>query len=292
MLTGIDIWERLKDFLLTSVPEQFLMLMFIWIILGRKETVKFKRVIIAGISTAGIYFLIQQVLYWNPLLVSIPQFMFLVIIVYYCYRLSIVEAFVGCLITFVVYVTLQSTLINIFGVLTLGTSNVKESIEFKYFFSIIYHSILLILNYIIFKIGINLQYLKLKKLDRSQIQRIRFLILNLVFALFFIVINFTIYFRNVDIFKTNTERILLLLSVISSGVFSIFLIRSMFSIGEIIQREEALKRQQDGREIMQNIDYLYTLIENEEYAELKMALKSIESDIDNGIVNIKYGSKP
>jgi len=66
----------------------------------------------------------------------------------------------------------------------------------------------------------------------------------------------------------------------------------MFSIGEIIQREEALKRQQDGREIMQNIDYLYTLIENEEYAELKMALKSIESDIDNGIVNIKYGSKP
>lgn len=295
MLTNIDIWKWLEEFFLISLPEQFLMLLFIWIILGRKETVKFGKMIIAGLSTAVFYFPIQHVLHGNPPLVAVPQFIFIVLIVYFLYKLSALEALVGCLITFVVYATLQTTLINVLGVLTLGTSNIKETTEFVYFFSVVYYSVSLLLNYIVYKSGINLHYLKLNelsKLDKSQKQRIRFLILNLVFALFFIIINFTIYYRNFDIFQTSTEKMLLLLSVVFSVVFSFYLIRSMFSIGEIIKKEEALKRQQDGREIIQNIDYLYTLIENKEYDELKNALKSIESDIDNGIVNNNYGSKP
>lgn len=286
-MRGFEMWTWLEEFLLMSLPDQFLMALFIWIVLGRKETVKFINVVFVGLSAAIVFNTLQNVLEWNSLLVFVPQVLILMLMVIFVYKLNFIEALVGTLTTFVISATLQVTLINLFGVLALERNNILEDIDFRYFFSVIYYTILIILNYVCYKKNINIYYLKLNKLDKSQIQRVRFLILNLVFALFFIVINFTIYYRNVDIFKTYSEKMLLALSVISSVVFSVFLINTVFKIGDIIKKEEELKRQQDGREIIQNIDYLYTLINRKEYGELKKALDSIKEDVDNGIINNK-----
>jgi len=62
------------------------------------------------------------------------------------------------------------------------------------------------------------------------------------------------------------------------------LIRSVFKIGETIQKEEEVKRQMDGREFVQNIDYLCALIDEKQYGELKRVLQSIKKDIENGII--------
>jgi len=43
-------------------------------------------------------------------------------------------------------------------------------------------------------------------------------------------------------------------------------------MGEIIQKEEELKRKYDGREFIQNIDYMKTLVEEKQYEELKSSL--------------------
>ncbi len=56
-------------------------------------------------------------------------------------------------------------------------------------------------------------------------------------------------------------------------------------MGEIIQKEEELKRKYDGREFIQNIDYMKTLVEEKQYEEIKKFLDSMKADIDNKIVS-------
>lgn len=56
-------------------------------------------------------------------------------------------------------------------------------------------------------------------------------------------------------------------------------------MGEIIQKEEELKRKYDGREFIQNIDYMKTLIDEKQYDEIKKFLNSMKDDIDNKIVS-------
>jgi len=58
-------------------------------------------------------------------------------------------------------------------------------------------------------------------------------------------------------------------------------------MGEIIQKEEELKRKYDGREFIQNIDYMKTLIDEKQYDEVKKFLNSMKADIDDKIVSDK-----
>ena len=60
--------------------------------------------------------------------------------------------------------------------------------------------------------------------------------------------------------------------------------RSVFKLGEIIKKEEEVKRRMDGIEFIQNIDYLCSLIDEKQYSELKRILKSIKNDIETGMI--------
>ncbi|MFZ5986207.1 MAG: hypothetical protein ACOYWZ_03655, partial [Bacillota bacterium] len=65
-------WTSVVSFLAVSVPEQFLMALFAWIILGKSETAKFRNVVFVGIS-AAVAFKALQVILINNTFVIIPQ---------------------------------------------------------------------------------------------------------------------------------------------------------------------------------------------------------------------------
>ena len=56
-------------------------------------------------------------------------------------------------------------------------------------------------------------------------------------------------------------------------------------MGDIIKKEEELKRKYDGREIIQNINYICSLIDSKEYNEVKKFLESMKNDVDDKIVS-------
>ena len=79
------------DFIVISIPEQFLMALFAWVLLGR--TSKLRNVFIVGLISAGIFLYCQT----NMPSVSLPMIQALSfgLLIYLGYKLNILEA-VGC----------------------------------------------------------------------------------------------------------------------------------------------------------------------------------------------------
>lgn len=80
------------------------------------------------------------------------------------------------------------------------------------------------------------------------------------------------------------NKALVLLCLLLNIVFTVILIKSVFRMGDVIQKEEELKRKYDGREILQNVNYISSLIDLKEYDEVKKFLESMKGDVSDKLV--------
>ena len=285
------LWTSFIDFISKSVPEQFLMALFVWVILGRKESIRFRNVVFVGLSTAILFYIIRVPFNQNYFLAIIPQITTFVLLIYFGYKVNIHKALIGTLIAFLVIMTAQGTIANILGLFAgITEEEVLGSDSVRMLFSSLYLPVFCLLIYLLYKNNINIYYLKKKKMDKTLVGRVRFVTLQLIFTLFVISINFTVFYRNISFFKSTTDKILLVLSIIVTVIFTGLVIRSVFKMGDKIKEEEKHQRQLDGREIIQNIDYLCSLIDKKDYDGAKKILHSIKNDIDDEIVKNKDGS--
>jgi len=286
----VDAMEQFSwlDFLLVSIPEQFLMALMVWAILGKKESIKIYKTIICGLILAcsfeGIYLLTNQ----NVVLLTLAQVITFILVVYFIYDLNYIEAIIGTLLTTLIFMLVQATIINVGYVITgikyteLSTGNIQ-----KILFVIPEYILVCPLSFILYIKNIKLLNFKKKKMDRVSIKKVRYLVLQLTFIFLLLLINYRVFLYNLNKF----DKSLIIMSFLIVIVFTILVVQSAFKVGESIQKEEELKRKIDGIEIIQNIDYLNTLIDKEEYDEVKTILKSFKNDVDKGMVNSKLTSR-
>lgn len=283
-------YKDIIDFLAISVPEQFLMAVFVWVLLGRKDRVQFRNVIFVGTCAAGIFYFAQHLAFPNILISSIQLFGFACLI-YFWYKLNILEAAIGCLVTLVFFTLVQGSTLGLLRIFTnVSQDEILNSLLLRFKIIVIEIIIISITLVFMYRRNINIYYLKENRLDKSQKSRIIFLISQLAFALFILLVIYTMFVNNTEIIKSFTDRLLIISSFIITIVFTILVIISVFKIGEMIQKEEEVKRRMDGWEFIQNIEYLCALIDEKNYGELKRVLESIKKDIEEGIINEKKGS--
>jgi len=272
------------DFVVISVPEQFLMALFAWVLLGRTERVKLRNVFFVGIISAGIFFTTQAVDIPNVSLPMIQAFSF-GLLIYLGYKLNILEAVLGCLITLVFFTLVQGTTIGLVSIFAdVSQFDISSTLPVRLFVSISEFTVIGLILFFIYKNNIDIYYLKGNKLDKSQKSRLGFLVLQLLFAFFIMVVIYTMFITNSEVFKSFTDKLLIISSFIITIAFTALLVRSVFKLGEIIKKEEEVKRRMDGIEFIQNIDYLCSLIDEKQYSELKRILKSIKNDIETGMI--------
>mgnify|MGYP001256883941 CR=1 FL=1 len=284
-------YKAIIDFLVISVPEQFLMAMFVWVLLGRDVRENLKKISTVGISAAIICRVIYEVFIGEVFLASILQVVVFGLLIYFVYKLDVFESLVCCLITFVVFITIQSTCVILFrNISGFSEENFYNNTIVRIALIVPELLIVSVIMFVLHKRDINFNYLKIKKLDKSQVGKIRFLILQLVFAFFILVVIYIMFFKKIEYFSSSSDKALLLMSFFITIVFTVVVVKSAFIMNDSIQKEEELKRKRDGREFIQNIDYLCTLIDTKEYGELKKILQSIRRDIDSGMININEGT--
>lgn len=285
-------WTSLVEFIVISVPEQFMMALFAWVILGKKETAKFRNVVFVGLVAAIAFRILQIVLEINIytkvptyIYTMVPQVLIFAGLIYFLYKVNIIEALMSCLVTMIIFAAIQGAMFNVFCLWTgLTEAQFKENDLMLVFFAIQYFIVMSAIVYVIYRLDINIRYLGKKNVKKHYVSRIRFLILQLVFAFLQLIIIYTIVIRNIEYLNAQEDLILVMLAVVITITFTALVVKSVFKMREHIQREEELKRQYDGREIIQNINYLYSLLEEKKYEELKVALEFIKDDIDSGMV--------
>lgn len=274
----------LVEFSVISVPEQFMMALFAWVILGKKETTKFKNVVFVGLF-AAMAFRLLQILLKSYVYTMIPQVLIFAALIYVLYKVNIIESIVSCLVTMIIFAAIQGAILNVFCLWTgLTEAQFKENVFMLLFFAIQYFIVISAVVYVIYRLDINIRYLGKKNVKKHYVSRIRFLVLQLIFAFLQLIIIYTIVIRNIEFLNAQENLMLVVLAVVITITFTALVVKSVFKMGEQIQKEEELKRQYDGREIIQNINYLYSLLEEKKYEELKVALESVKNDIDSGMI--------
>jgi len=276
----------LVEIIAISVPEQFMMALFAWVILGKKETARFRNVLFVGLF-AALFFRILQMLLGSYVYTMIPQVLIFAALIYFLYRVNVLESVVSCLVTMIIFAAIQGAMFNILCLWTgLTEAEFKEENLYLLFFAIQYFIVIGAIVYVIYRLDINIRYLGKKNVKKHYVSRIRFLILQLIFAFLQLIIIYTIVVRNIEFLYSQENLLLVILAVIITITFTALVVKSVIKMGEHIQREEEQKRQYDGREIIQNINYLYSLVEEKRYDELKSVLESIKDDINSGMIRI------
>jgi len=275
------------DFFAFSLPEQLLMAMFAWVLLGRKEVIRGRNVIFVGFATAIIFYFAKYVEF-QDVLISLLQLLCFAGLIYFGYKLNILEAALGCLVTLVSFTLSQGVVIVLFRVfMNVSQEEIFNSSPIR---TVSFISEFLIVSGIIlfmYKKDVNIYFLRTTKLDKSQKSRLGVLVLQLAFGLFILIFIYTMFIVNNDVFESLKDRVLIITSFVVTIIFTMLLIRSVFKTGDTIKKEEAVKRQMDGREFVQNIEYLCALIDEEQYGELKRVLLGIKNDVETGIIKSK-----
>ncbi|NLI58275.1 MAG: hypothetical protein GX387_07120 [Clostridium sp.] len=276
----------LVEFIAISVPEQFMMALFAWVILGKKETAKFRNVLFVGLF-AALVFRVLQIFLKNYIYTIVPQVLIFAGLIYFLYKVNVIEAVVSCLVTMIIFATIQGAMFNVLCLWTgMTEAEFKGDNLYLLFFAVQYFIVISAIVYVIYRLDINIRYLGKKNVKKHYVSRIRFLILQLVFAFLQLIIIYTIVVRNIEFLNSQENVTIVFLAVVITITFTALVVKSVIKMGEHIKREEEQKRQYDGREIIQNINYLYTLVEEKKYDELKSALESIKDDINSGMVRI------
>ncbi|HEY9061640.1 MAG TPA: hypothetical protein VIO64_14195 [Pseudobacteroides sp.] len=276
----------LINFLTMSIPEEFLLSFFVWTILGKKDTVKFRYVIFTTLITAMAFISVQFLTNWDLSLSAVLNLAIFAVIIFFTYKLSIFESVISALLSMVIYILIQSVTINI-GMLILNKSNGMDIVpyEIRILLFIPVFIIHCLISLILFKNNIKILNFKKKKSSIYYLSRIRFIVLQLTFTFLIIFLNFRLYWNNKNLFSSSNDKILIIMNLVLIVFFTVLILISVFKLGKDIQLEEEQKRSFDGREFLQNIDYLCKLMENKDYVEAERMLESIKSDVNTGLLS-------
>ncbi|MCX7922865.1 MAG: hypothetical protein N3B21_12780 [Clostridia bacterium] len=275
------------NFLVQSVPEAFLMSLIVWLILGKRQEVKFRGVIIASLMLATSLAGFKNMLYPQLFFYGVLQILAFAFIMYFMYKLSYNEAIIGCFITAMIVAVVQQTIIGVGYVITgIDYASLPENSMDKIGYSCIEFIMLALFATVLYKKNFKIFNFKKKRMSEFYSNKIRYLVLQLVFIFIILFFNYRMFFWNTSLFKTDMDKLLLIAYIGIIIIFTAISIKSAFRMGESIQKEEEQKRILDGREIIQNIDYICTLIDANKYDEVREILKSIKNDVDLGMVNV------
>lgn len=274
-------------FVSVSLPEQLLMAAFAWLILGNFQKVKLFKVFSVGVLGAVLFYIVRWLI--PDLLYSVlPQLIIFTVLIFIAYKLNFIEAIIGSLITFVVFIVTQSTVLSTIFLITGLTKDDFDSNAYLAIASaMIYFMVMFMLCYVFYKTKINIHYLKENTKDKLYINRIRILVLQLSFGYLNLLIIYTLFFNNINATGFTVNKILIILCLVLNIVYTVIMVKSVFRMGDVIKKEEEMKRKYDGREIIQNINYICSLIDSKEYEEVKKFLESMKDDVDDKIVSDK-----
>lgn len=283
-------------FCVVSLPEQFLMALFTWLILGKPKIAKFYNVLVMAVSAAAVFWASQvfipnlfgstdRIVIQNIFVLAIQVISFLVLMLL-IYRVNIVEAVVGSLVMVIVFTVAQATIaISLMLLFGWTREEFDSSQTVTVATALVYFAVMILICYFIYKFDLNIRYLMDRQKDKPYTSRVKFLVLQLSFSCMNLFIVYSLFLNNITIFETFSNKVLTILCFLVNIIFTVILVKSVFKMGEIIQKEEELKRKYDGREFIQNIDYMKTLVEEKQYEEIKKFLDSMKADIDNKIVS-------
>lgn len=283
-------------FCVVSLPEQFLMALFTWLILGKPKIAKFYNVLVMAVSAAAVFWTSQvfipnlfgstdRIVIQNIFVPAIQVISFLVLMLL-IYRVNIVEAVVGSLVMVIVFTVAQATIaISLMLLFGWTREEFDSSQTVTVATALVYFAVMILICYFIYKFDLNIRYLMDRQKDKPYTSRVKFLVLQLSFSCMNLFIVYSLFLNNITIFETFSNKVLTILCFLVNIIFTVILVKSVFKMGEIIQKEEELKRKYDGREFIQNIDYMKTLVEEKQYEEIKKFLDSMKADIDNKIVS-------
>jgi len=279
-----------------SLPEQFLMALFTWLILGKPKIAKFYNVLVMAVSAAAVFWTSQvfipnlfgstdRIVIQNIFVSAIQVISFLVLMLL-IYRVNIVEAVVGSLVMVIVFTVAQATIaISLMLLFGWTREEFDSSQTVTVATALVYFAVMILICYFIYKFDLNIRYLMDRQKDKPYTSRVKFLVLQLSFSCMNLFIVYSLFLNNITIFETFSNKVLTILCFLVNIIFTVILVKRVFKMGEIIQKEEELKRKYDGREFIQNIDYMKTLVEEKQYEEIKKFLDSMKADIDNKIVS-------
>jgi len=271
--------------LLISIPEEFMLALFAWIILNKRDTVGIINVVAAGLVAAVSFESIHILFYPNLTLIAAIQLVAFVLILYFAYKTSYIEAIVGGLLTVIIALVVQAAVVSVGLAITgYGSQNFETNLFAKFIALIPELVVIGICSFICYKKKIKLFDPKKKKQDELSSSKTRYLILQLTFTLLIIAINYKIFFARTGVLD-DTDKMLVALNFTVIVSFTVLVIKSAFKMGDTIQKDGELKRTLDGREIVQNIDCLCKLLESKEYNEVKDILESLKYEVDSGMIN-------
>ena len=280
-------WDSVIFFVSVSLPEQLLMASFAWLLLGKLEKVRLLNVFGVGVVAAVLFYIVKS-LTSSSFYSVLPQFVIFTVLICIAYRLNFIETIIGSLVTLVVFGVAQGTIINtMFVIVGLTGQDFDENLYVVVASAMVYLMVMFLMCYVFYKAKINIHYLRQKTKDKLYISRIRFLILQLAFGYLNLFIIYTLFFNNINVSETTINKVLIILCLAFNILFIVVLVKSVFKMGDVIKREEELKRKYDGREIIQNINYICSLIDSKEYEEVKRFLESMKKDVDDKIVSDK-----
>lgn len=277
--------STLFNFITMSIPEEFLMVFFTLIILGKKDDIKLSIVFLTSIVTAAVFLGTQCLLYPDVVIVAVINLIAFALIMYFIFKLNLVEAIVGVLLTQVVSLIIQSTVLNICFLITdFNIDDLSENSIIKLAFSWPAFVIFGVVAIVLYKYNIKVLNFKKNNTSVHDINKVRYVVLQLSFTFLILIFNFKLYFFNKNLFVSSYDKLLISINLCLVVLFTVLVVRSAFIMGKSIQEEEERKRKFDGREIIQNIDYLCKLMDLKKYDEVSNILISMKSEINSGMV--------
>jgi len=275
----------LPSLLVLSVPEEFMLALFAWVILSKRDTVGIINVVTAGLVAAVSFESVHILFYPDLALIAVIQVVAFVLILYFIYKTSYIEAIVAGLLTFIAVLVVQATVVSVGLAITgYGSQNYETSLLAKFITLLPELAVMGIGSFICYKKKIKVFDFKMKKKDECYSSKIRYLILQLTFTLLIIAINYKIFFVRVGILD-STDKMMVAINFTVILLFTVLVIKSAFKMGDSIQKDGDMKRTLDGKEIVQNIDCLCKLLESKEYNEVKDILESLKHEVDSGMIN-------
>jgi len=277
----------LVEFLTMSIPEEFLLCFFVWTILGKKDTVKFRMVLATTLITAIAFVGFQFFSNWELALTGILNLLVFTVIIFFTYKLSAFESIISSLLSMVISTLIQFVVMNVSVLITNNKLNTIEGLPYKTRLLLFIPTFILycLLSLIIYKLNIKVLNFKSKKTNAYYLNRIRFIVLQLTFTFIIILFNIRLYWNNKLLFNSFNDKVLVFMNLTLIAVFTILIVISVFRLGKGIQMEEEQKRSFDNREFLQNIDYLSKLMEMKDYLEAEKILEYIKNDISSGMLN-------
>lgn len=273
------------NFLLISIPEEFLIVLFSAALLGRKEIFKLSTLIVTAIITA-VAFETERVLFYNSnqMLCVILQLISLIFIICLCFKISYIESLTISLISLLIVSAILASIVAIGMVIVKHIfSSYSSDLLVKIIIMIPELAILSLISLTVYKKNIIRVNLKVKEVSIFQKRKMHFSVLILTITFFIAMINYKIFLKYLSVFTSSYDKLLLLTSIAATIIFAVTVTIYSSKLIKSIQDEEKFKRESVDKEYAQNILYMCTLLEGEKIDEIGNILFSLKRDLLNKV---------